>query len=165
MKAIVPLDGSQTALAILPTVRDLVALAPDVELMLVTVMDPRAVRGRLETPVMAPPGAGIATENVRAPAPRMVESHGEALERKATEGREKLEAIAATELPGVDAAARIVWSGSPADAICRLAEETSADLIVMGTHGRSGLGHVLAGSVAEAVIRQSGRPVLVRRTV
>ncbi|MDP6446208.1 MAG: universal stress protein [Pirellulaceae bacterium] len=51
-------------------------------------------------------------------------------------------------------------SGDPAHAIVRLAEEESCDMIVMGTHGRTGLSRMLMGSVAEAVVRRAGCPVL-----
>jgi len=50
--------------------------------------------------------------------------------------------------------------GDPATEILRVAEETKTGLIVMGTHGRSGLGRVLMGSVAEAVVRRASCPVL-----
>lgn len=53
--------------------------------------------------------------------------------------------------------------GDPADEIVRFAREFGCDLIVMGTHGRTGLGHLALGSVAEAVIRRSPCPVLVVR--
>lgn len=44
--------------------------------------------------------------------------------------------------------------------IIRLAEELGSDLIVMGTHGRTGLGRLLMGSVAEQVVRKATCPVL-----
>jgi nucleotide-binding universal stress UspA family protein len=44
--------------------------------------------------------------------------------------------------------------------ICRMAGELDADLVVVGTHGRTGLEHVIIGSVAERVVRHAGRPVL-----
>jgi nucleotide-binding universal stress UspA family protein len=50
--------------------------------------------------------------------------------------------------------------GSPAREIVRWAEERSADLLVMGTHGRSGLERLLLGSVAEEVLRHAPCPVL-----
>ena len=53
--------------------------------------------------------------------------------------------------------------GRPADAIVRFAEESRVDLIVMATHGRTGLGHVLLGSVAEKVVRLAPCPVLTVR--
>jgi universal stress protein A len=50
--------------------------------------------------------------------------------------------------------------GRPADTIVRLALDLDADLIVMATHGRSGLEHVVLGSVAERVVRLAPCPVL-----
>jgi nucleotide-binding universal stress UspA family protein len=51
-------------------------------------------------------------------------------------------------------------TGDPATEIVRVANEESADLIVMSTHGRSGLTRVLMGSVAELVVRRAACPVL-----
>lgn len=50
--------------------------------------------------------------------------------------------------------------GSPAHAICDLAEQEGVDMIVMGTHGRTGLKRLLMGSVAEHVVRWAPCPVL-----
>ena len=55
--------------------------------------------------------------------------------------------------------------GRPADAIVRFAQQHHVDLIVVATHGRTGLTHVLLGSVAEKVVQLAPCPVLtVRRT-
>jgi universal stress protein A len=56
-----------------------------------------------------------------------------------------------------------VRSGRPVDEILKAATDYGADMILMGTHGRSGLAHLLAGSVAEAVLRTSSCPVLTVR--
>jgi universal stress protein A len=56
-----------------------------------------------------------------------------------------------------------VSEGLPTDVICEVAEEVSADLIVMGTHGREGLAHFLLGSVAERTLRRAHCPVLTVR--
>lgn len=53
-----------------------------------------------------------------------------------------------------------VAQGAPAFEVCRRAVEAHADLVVVGTHGRTGLAHVVLGSVAERVIRSSPVPVL-----
>lgn len=53
--------------------------------------------------------------------------------------------------------------GSPAETIVRVAQELGADLIVMGTHGRTGLQHALLGSVAEKVVRLAPCPVMTVR--
>ena len=49
--------------------------------------------------------------------------------------------------------------GDPATEIVRVAADHSADVIVMGTHGRTGLSRLLLGSVAEAVLRKAPCPV------
>ncbi|HJQ39787.1 MAG TPA: universal stress protein [Thermoanaerobaculia bacterium] len=54
-----------------------------------------------------------------------------------------------------------VMVSAPVDAIFTQASETGVDLIVMGTHGRTGLRRLLVGSVAEAVIRLASVPVIV----
>lgn len=53
-----------------------------------------------------------------------------------------------------------IMEGDPVDMILRAAEEIVCDVIVMCTHGRTGLGRLLMGSVAEAVIRNAPCPVL-----
>lgn len=50
--------------------------------------------------------------------------------------------------------------GDPLKSILAVADSMDASMIVMGTHGRTGLAHLLLGSVAEKVIRESRRPVL-----
>jgi len=57
-----------------------------------------------------------------------------------------------------------VESGDPCDAILRIAREEDFDLIVMGTHGRRGVSHLLLGSVAERIVRTASCPVLTLRT-
>ena len=53
--------------------------------------------------------------------------------------------------------------GRPADEILRFADENDVDLIVLGTHGRTGAARLLTGSVAETVIRMAKCPVLTIR--
>ena len=53
-----------------------------------------------------------------------------------------------------------VQDGDPAIEILGVAREARCDLIVMGTHGRTGLGRLLMGSVAEQVVRKAACPVL-----
>lgn len=54
----------------------------------------------------------------------------------------------------------ILKQADPRDAVISAAEDLSADLVVMGTHGRHGLARALIGSVAESVVRTSTVPVL-----
>jgi nucleotide-binding universal stress UspA family protein len=56
-----------------------------------------------------------------------------------------------------------LYAGFPYVEIINSADEIKADMIVMGTHGRTGFSHVLLGSVAERVIRTSDIPVLTVR--
>jgi universal stress protein A len=56
-----------------------------------------------------------------------------------------------------------IHSGVPAEVITSMAKRWKADLIVVGTHGRSGLAHMLLGSVAERVVRDATCPVLTVR--
>lgn len=64
---------------------------------------------------------------------------------------------------GVAQVETAVLQGYPIHEILRRAEERQADLIVMGTHGRSGIKRLVLGSVAENVLRSSPCPVLVVR--
>jgi nucleotide-binding universal stress UspA family protein len=58
----------------------------------------------------------------------------------------------------------VVTIGAPAQEILRIAIERQVDLIVIGTHGRTGLSHLLLGSVAERVVRLAPCPVLIVRS-
>jgi universal stress protein A len=61
------------------------------------------------------------------------------------------------------AVVRAVVEGSPKVEIVKYARQHDIDLIVLATHGRSGLAHVLIGSVAESVVRTAPCPVLTVR--
>lgn len=58
-----------------------------------------------------------------------------------------------------------VWTfieeGKPHEIILKVADEWNADIIVLGTHGRTGLTHLLMGSVAEKVVRHAAKPIVV----
>jgi len=64
---------------------------------------------------------------------------------------------------GIEIAATRIVLGNPARVIVEQAGAGGYDLIVLGTHGRSGLSHALVGSVAEKVVRLSPVPVLTVR--
>lgn len=65
---------------------------------------------------------------------------------------------------GVERVDASVWYGPPADSIVDAARFRKADLIVMSTHGRSGLGRLVLGSVAETVLRATTTPILLVRS-
>jgi len=74
------------------------------------------------------------------------------------EAREQLDRLV---IPDRDLPAeRVVEEGDPAAVIVHAARELPADLIVLGTHGRTGLGRLLMGSVAEQAVRRAACPVL-----
>ena len=64
---------------------------------------------------------------------------------------------------GVKEVCSSMWYGEPATAIVEAAAFNHADLIVMTTHGRTGLGRLVMGSVAESVLRGTTIPILVLR--
>jgi len=71
-----------------------------------------------------------------------------------------LQEIINQRLPGELTVRPEVLMGQAADEIVRFAGEEDADLIVIATHGATGLEHILFGSVAEKVVRTAGCPVL-----
>ena len=132
---LIPLDGSEMAEAALAEARQL--SGPDSTLVLL-----RAASA------LALPGTDMLDAQVY--------SVQEA-EAYLDELRTKLEAQG---VRGVDVH---VWYGPPAAAIVDAARLYGADLIVMSTHGRSGLGRVVFGSVAESVLRGTTVPILLVR--
>ena len=80
------------------------------------------------------------------------------------EGRELESLMKLARSYGVRVRGRLE-SGDPSRAILRVAGDDAFDLIVMGTHGRTGMAHLLFGSVAEQVVRAAPCPVMtVRQT-
>ena len=77
--------------------------------------------------------------------------------------RERLELVASPEETKQLRPEYAMRIGVPADEIVRFASDRDIDLIVMGTHGRSGVTHMLMGSVAEKVVREAPCPVLMVR--
>jgi nucleotide-binding universal stress UspA family protein len=57
----------------------------------------------------------------------------------------------------------LVWEGEPGEAIVAAAESEKADIIVVGSHGRSGVSRFLIGSVSDYVVRHAHCPVMVVR--
>lgn len=101
---------------------------------------------------VAVPPMPIAIEGVAMPPP--------ALDLKLL--REQLQQLR-PENPKVPVEHRLI-EGDAATEILDVAGETKCDVIVMGTHGRTGLGRLLMGSVAEQVVRKASCPVLTVKT-
>lgn len=79
------------------------------------------------------------------------------------EAREELARLSARHFPHAKNLRQLVIEGRPADEICKVAAQEHADAIIIPTHGRSGLRHMLLGSVAERVVRHAPCSVLVVR--
>jgi len=71
----------------------------------------------------------------------------------------------AAEKAGLTYSSHLSFSDSAASAIVKVAEEEGCDLIFMGSHGRSGLGQLILGSVTSKVLSLCKTPVLVSRPV
>jgi len=76
------------------------------------------------------------------------------------EARRNLERIALEQVPTDVQVDAEVLSGDAVEAVIAYARDVNADLVVMATHGRSGLSHMLMGSVAEQIVRKAPCPVL-----
>ncbi len=86
------------------------------------------------------------------------------LEEEIEEGAKKMmESFCRQHMAGFENFEPLIVPGLPYDEIITQAEAHGADLIVLGTHGRTGLDHVLFGSTAEKVVRKSQAPVLTVR--
>ncbi|MBN2492045.1 MAG: universal stress protein [Planctomycetes bacterium] len=89
---------------------------------------------------------------------------GPTSEELLSKARMKMETFAANHLAGArQPPVTRVLSGKPFVEILRYAGEIGATMIVMSTHGRTGLSHALLGSTTEAVVRKAPCPVLVIR--
>jgi nucleotide-binding universal stress UspA family protein len=75
--------------------------------------------------------------------------------------QEALEEMVKNKVPESIEVETFIEMGKAAEVIITFAKEKGIDLIVMATHGRSGLSHLLLGSVAENVIRHSPVPTLI----
>jgi nucleotide-binding universal stress UspA family protein len=94
------------------------------------------------------------------PAPEVAALTPLPAELRAEIDRELEREAATVREAGVTCEVTALW-GDPRKIIARQATERRADMIVMATHGRTGLGHALLGSVTEAVIRRAPCPVVV----
>lgn len=77
--------------------------------------------------------------------------------------RDKLTEIAGQYFPGSSSVSVVVKEGRAAEVICETARQFEADVIVIASHGASGLKHLLLGDVAEKVVRHAPCSVLVVR--
>lgn len=87
----------------------------------------------------------------------------QSLKEREADARTRLRKMLAADAPETKRAEVVVSSASPTSAIVAYAETHGIDLIVIGTHGRNAISHLLLGSVAEKVVRSAPCPVLTVR--
>jgi nucleotide-binding universal stress UspA family protein len=142
-KVLVPLDGSEAAERVLPYLERLKRATAEVFLL-------RAVASASQ--LVASSGA--------APAPGMID-FVQLSEEGRREAQTYLDAIAARlRTRGVQSRSMVVL-GDAAEAITQSADDSDVDVIAMTTHGRGGIERLVFGSVADAVLRGSTRPVFI----
>jgi nucleotide-binding universal stress UspA family protein len=140
---LVPLDGSELAEGVLPYAKDLGSrLHAKVHFL-------QVFEG--EMPELWESGsAGMVA----------LEAAAEQTERKEiTAGNYLSQLVSSWRAEGIDAESTVV-KGAPAVKIIETARSLGVDLIAMSTHGRSGLGRLVSGSVADEVVREAGIAVL-----
>lgn len=79
------------------------------------------------------------------------------------QAKQRLAELARAIIPAAVERRQIVRVGDPATELLQLQKECGADLVVMGTHGRSGVARLVLGSVAERLLRDAGCPVMTIR--
>lgn len=139
-RVLVPLDGSPLAEAIIPFLIE-IAGPLDMSIVLLRVLEP--------VPVTVVEGVRQAMIDISQARRRDADAY--------------LASVAATLAARGIHASRDVRSGHPELCIVEAARELGADLVAMSTHGRSGLGRLLFGSVAEHVLRHADVPVFMMR--
>jgi nucleotide-binding universal stress UspA family protein len=82
-------------------------------------------------------------------------------EEMRTQAESRIRDLAKSHFPQAGEVTPRVEHGRPASKICQIAKEEGADLILIASHGRSGIQHVLLGSVAADVVRHAPCPVMV----
>lgn len=135
-RILVPLDGSKAAEQALSAARGLATTA-ECEIVLLTTIARMERWATSETPAWEAEEETVANRYLDAVAGQLRDE-------------------------GFQVTTRFAW-GRPADVIREVAEEANIDLIVMTTHGRSGLARWLIGSVTDSVLRTSERPLLLIR--
>ena len=160
---VIPLDGSDYSIRILPTIQKL--LPPEQNrLILLRVCEDSF--GLVSAPTtLAAAATNIpmyATENDAVRAYHPIYATQVQASQRAEVMTELQETLHGLETLGYEVALEVTF-GDPAEEIVNFATLTHVDLVAMTTHGRSGLGKMLFGNVAEELIRRADVPVLLLR--
>jgi nucleotide-binding universal stress UspA family protein len=146
-KILIATDGSDLAARALEHGAQL-AKAVGAEVVVVTVIEPAALMGG---------GYASVAGTVYDPIPELIEAQKEATAKLLKGAVDKVAAF------GVTATSEYVDNSFPAEGIISTAERVDADLIIMGSHGRRGIGRLLLGSQTNEVLAHTKLPVLVTR--
>ena len=134
---VLPIDFSELSMAAVPWAKRMAAVTEGTVHVVYTVEPPQVYSALDMAPAVPLPTTDELTESAGA----------------------QLQSFATEQLAGVDTATKVLI-GKPSEQIIEYARSVNAALIVMTTHGYSGLEHVVLGSTTEAVLRKASCPVL-----
>jgi len=143
-KIMVPLDGSQVAECVIPHI-ETIAGKSGIRVELVSVIEPLEIPTRGKIAISDDEIKQIYAEDKK-------------------EAAKYLDQVAARLAQAGIKADTVILSGKPADSLVRYAVDNKVDLIIMATHGRSGISKIFWGSVAEKILRATAIPVLLIKT-
>ncbi|MDD5399278.1 MAG: universal stress protein [Dehalococcoidia bacterium] len=143
-KIMVPLDGSQIAECVIPHI-ETIAKKSAAKVELVTVIEPLEIptRGQI----------AISDDEIK-----QIDAEGK------KEANKYLDQVSDRLTKAGIKAETVILSGRAADRLTRYAINNEVDLIIMATHGRSGISKLFWGSVAEKILRATDIPVLLIKT-
>jgi nucleotide-binding universal stress UspA family protein len=163
MKILATFDGSTRSEAIVPQL-EWMARLPDAQFTFLSIAHCPQETARVGWPsqltMARQAGLGSTPIAISAVAPTLVEDRGQAIERTLAERSDYLQHIASQMPQGPPYSVETTVADDVAAAIIRYAMEHEPDVIVMGTHGETGMMHRLFGDVAEQVVRSGVAPVL-----
>ncbi len=150
-KIMVPLDGSELAECVLPHVEAFISGCQVKQIVFVRVIDPTplTVKGSYVT-------SKDDLEKLEASSKKIEEN------RKSSAAEYLKQVVSRMKSDGVELTTDVMV-GKPADALVDYTEENNVDLILIATHGRSGVSRWVRGSIAERILRASKVPVLMVR--
>jgi universal stress protein A len=134
---VLPIDFSELSMAAVPWAKRMAAVTNGTVHCVYTVEPPQVYSALDMAPAIPLPSTNDLTDSAR----------------------KQLEAFASEQLAGIDTTSEVLI-GKPSAQIIEYAKKIDAGLIVMTTHGYSGLEHVVLGSTTEAVLRKASCPVL-----
>jgi nucleotide-binding universal stress UspA family protein len=142
---LVPLDGSELAECVLPHV-EAIAKGRDVcKVTLVRVIPPLHLYGGIESSLSPEERKRLEADSIRVAQDYL------------TGVMERLKGV------GIEAESAVLYSGQVVNEIVEYADKNDVDLIVIATHGRSGVSRLVLGSVADRLLRTACTPVLMVR--